>query len=375
MIGGGMVSISGEHVYQESGSHVNISGQPINVSGSHVWISGQHVYVESGVHVIADVAVEVSSGLWVDGVSGVHVFVESGVHVVADVNVEVSSGLWVDGVSGQHVFVESGIWLASGQGGMLAWDGTQWIRVVIDGQNRILVSVSGQHVYQESGAFVTANSRIYLWNGTQYVRAVMDARVRMLVTVSGDHVYQESGAFVTAHGGVQVSGTIDIASGAVVVDSGLHVWMSGQHVYQESGAFVTTQPGIQISGAVIVSGTLSATAEISGQMVHIGCAAISRTGRLVQAAGGASGGHPGSGGMSMCVSGYWCSGPIHSLVIKNRTGNDNVYVGGINCKPYSGYGYELEEAEAVNLDMCDVCDIWIYALTSGQFVTWIGTDY
>ena len=71
---------------------------PIEMDG--VSVSGQHVYVESGVYIA----------------SGIHVVAQSGVHVVTDIEVEVSSGIWVDGVSGQHVYVESGAFVQiSGQ--------------------------------------------------------------------------------------------------------------------------------------------------------------------------------------------------------------------------------------------------------------------
>jgi hypothetical protein len=109
--------------------------------------------VESGVHVIADIDVTVSSGLWVDGVSGTHVFVESGSfvnisgqYVMADVEVAVSSGLWVV-TSGQGVQVQSGVFIASG------------INVAgsVTVSSGLHVYISGQHMYQESGSF-TANA-------------------------------------------------------------------------------------------------------------------------------------------------------------------------------------------------------------------------
>lgn len=118
---------------------VNISGDPVIISGQPVTISGDHVFVESGVHVIADINVEVSSGLWVDGVSGVHVYQESGAFVTAygnlgisgTVTVESGLGVLISGqpvtISGDHVFVESGVYFASG----------------------LCVAISGQHVYTE----------------------------------------------------------------------------------------------------------------------------------------------------------------------------------------------------------------------------------
>lgn len=277
-----ITSVSGEHVYVESGVPVLISGQHVFVSGQPVTISGDHVFIESGAYVVADIAesgmgVQIQSGAHVQ-ISGQHVFVESGVYVVADIS-ESGMGVWI---SGQHVYVEPG---------------------AISGQP---VTVSGN-----------------------------------IVQISGQHVFVESGVYLA---------------------SGLHVGISGQHIYQESGAHVV------ISGQPVV---------MSGEAVHIGCTDIVRVASLVGAWGSASGQSAdlGSGGNSLCDATVHCSGPTHSVIVKSLAGNDDIFVGVSGCLPYSGYGFLLAASEAITLDVCNPCIVYVWAATSGNQVTWIGTDY
>ena len=114
-----ITSISGEHVYVES--------------GVPVLISGQAVVIDSGLYVVADIAesgmgVQVQSGIYVL-VSGQHMFQESGAFVQTQPDISVSgsitvisgtvvvdSGLHVM-MSGQHVFVESGVHVVTGESG------------------------------------------------------------------------------------------------------------------------------------------------------------------------------------------------------------------------------------------------------------------
>ena len=86
---------SGAFVVIESGIGVvttNVSGQPVT-------ISGDHVYVESGAHVVGDFAVQ----------SGLGVIVQSGVGVVGDFAIEVSVSGQPVTISGQRVVVDSGL--------------------------------------------------------------------------------------------------------------------------------------------------------------------------------------------------------------------------------------------------------------------------
>jgi len=179
------------------------------------------------------------------------------------------------------------------------------------------------------------------------------------VWVSGQHVYVESGANVTAS-----------------VSSGLHVWVSGQHVYVESGANVTAQIN---SGAFIdgVSGTHVYVESGTREVAAILCSQEIRTGGLVKITGGSSGTYlvGSSGGQSICVSGQWCSGLVHVVTVKNMDGNEDIFIGGSGCKPYSGFGYVLGGNEEVTLDVCNPCVIWACANISGEMLTWIGTNY
>ena len=99
-----------------------------------------------------------------------------------------------------------------------------------------------------------------------------------------------------------------------------------------------------------------------------GCTQIIRTADLVLFPAN-------SGGESICVSGQWCSGNVHSVVVKSISGNQDVFIGGSGCKPYSGHGFLLDPKETVTLDVCNPCIVYGYATHSGDRVTWIGTDY
>ncbi len=122
-------------------------------------------------------------------------------------------------------------------------------------------------------------------------------------------------------------------------------------------------------------GIIGDPADMSGQRIQVGAATTIRTGKLLSVEGGRSGGtHDGSGGISLC-SGTFCSGPIHTIIIKNIADNADMYIGEVNCKPYSGYGFLLAATEAINLDYCNICNIHAYACLSGEFITWIATDY
>lgn len=104
----GAVPVAGGY-YGDSGL-LDMEFRPIRVCAS-----GEMV-ICSGLHVVADVAVEVSSGLWVDGISGQHVFVESGVYIASGIRVQIQSGAHIL-ISGQHVFVESGVHVVTGVSG------------------------------------------------------------------------------------------------------------------------------------------------------------------------------------------------------------------------------------------------------------------
>ena len=105
-----VISVSGEHLYQESGAIVGISGQTIQVA--------------SGAYVIADVAVDVSSGLWIDGVSGVHIYQESGAVV---------------GISGQTIQVASGAYVVVSSGQAITMSGERALQTIQDKELQELI--------------------------------------------------------------------------------------------------------------------------------------------------------------------------------------------------------------------------------------------
>lgn len=181
--------------------------------------------------------------------------------------------------------------------------------------------------------------------------------------------------------GTDGTNLVDLAlcsSGEVIVCSGLHVvadvevvassglWVdgvSGVHVYVESGVSVVGEITAGMSGQKMY---------LSGLLIHIGCADEIRTGFV-------DCWQTGSGGQSLCsgynISGWFCSGLVHSVILKSMSGNDIIFVGDVNCKPYSGHGFALAESEAVTLDVCKVCDVYVCPNASGQYVTFIATDY
>jgi hypothetical protein len=149
------------------------------------------------------------------------------------------------------------------------------------------------------------------------------------------------------------SGLYVVADVEVVASSGLIVEISGQHVFVESGVYLAS--GVH-------------TVPNSGQVIDVGCAEIIRTADLVTFPAN-------SGGESICVSGQWCSGNVHSVIIKSLSGNKDIFVGGSGCKPYSGHGFALAMQEAVTVDVCNPCIVYGYATHSGDRITWMGTDY
>ena len=197
-----------------------------------------------------------------------------------------------------------------------------------------------------SGLYVTADVEIIASSG-------------LYVNISGQHVYVESGVY--------------LASGMYVVTAGA----SG--TYQASGVGVQIQSGIHIEQVdVLYSGNVDATVS-SGVFgtAALHCSDTIVTADLVKVIGGSSGTYlaASSGGVSICVSGYWCSGPVHTVTVKNMDGNEDMFLGGVDCKPFSGRGFIIGGNEEHTFDVCNPCDIYACAVISGEMITWIGTDY
>jgi len=224
-------------VYLASGMHVDISGTPVT-------ISGDHVYIESGAHVVANVTV-IASNITVDisgdpvTISGDHVYVESGVYLASGIWFASGIGVITAGgfssgdpctISGDHVFVESGVHIASGVGVQI--------------QSGAGVLISGQCVCTASGVWFASGIGVQIQSGLHVLISGQP------VTVSGNHIF---------------------VGGNIQVQSGVGVLISGQHVYVESGVYMASGTGVHVEGAVQVSGTVavSGSVHISGERVRI----------------------------------------------------------------------------------------------------------
>jgi hypothetical protein len=401
-ISGQSVTVSGDHVFVESGVHV------IPESGQHVLISGQHVYVESGVHVVAEA--EVTSGLHVM-ISGQHVFVESGVHVVSETEVE--SGLHVM-ISGQHVFVESGVHVIPESGQHVLISGQHvyvesGVHVVaeigVQVQSGIGVLVSGQHIFVESGVFTASGVGVTIQSGagvtiqsgasvqiqsgadlvvgiyepvgvtrssgapsqllvdsvgrptvridTHSVMTPVDiqSKVSGVCLISGEHVYVESGVHITVESGIGVQ-----------IQSGAGVLISGQHIFVESGVYIA-------SGVGVVAG-LPFTALYSGE-VHVMSGAVYIYLLSSEVKINTSGNPMRVGAISGGVM-LWSAACVSVTVKALSVNSGDVYLGGhaAGQRPYSGQGFLLEPGEAINLDVDNTGKVRLFAEVSGDRCTY-----
>ena len=65
------------------------------------------------------------------------------------------------------------------------------------------------------------------------------------------------------------------------------------------------------------------------------------------------------------------SGEVVGVSIKALARNSgDIYVGGPDNRPYSGYGYCLEPGEAWNIDVQNLNNVALVAVISGDRVTW-----
>lgn len=214
----------------------------------------------SGLAVIVDVEVAVSSGLQIVIQSGspVHVdsglstFVDkaslSGLSVLADVEVIVSSGLNVNIQSGATVKVDSGLFVINDSG----------LRVVIQSgaqvsiqSGQFIITDSGQRVVIQSGAPVKVDSGL----------SIITSISGNAVTISGETAQMSSGQalYVQISGSIaQISGlAVNIGSGiGILVDkarlSGLYIINSGQGVFVDRAAISGVNIILQ-SGTTVVS--------------------------------------------------------------------------------------------------------------------------
>jgi len=191
-------------------------------------------------------------------------------------------------------------------------------------------------------------------------------------------------------------------TGAVV--SGQEVRVQGY--YSASGDWRPI--AVNASGELPISVSVTATADISGQAVWVGSGEVialisgqpvSISGQPVQATVTVSEVSVSSGEIHITsgeveikplenvVVGSLVTVPstsggitigtqtIDSLTIKSLSRNSgDIYIGGnkTGSMPYSGFGLLLEPGEAINLDIYNLDAIRVYAVVSGDKVTYLG---
>jgi len=190
--------------------------------------------------------------------------------------------------------------------------------------------------------------------------------LEITTNISGQHVEVTSG-HVTVHSGlvditntpdvVATSGLIDINAGSIGAQVSGAVIVSGDVNASQTGVW-----GVQVSGAVIVSGDVNAS--VSGQPVDIviPTSIITNATSNPQAVGSISGGV------------ILTSADCISVTVKSLSSNSgDLYLGGYTAgqMPYSGAGLLLEAGEAINVDIDNVGKIHVYAVVSGDLVSYI----
>lgn len=271
-VGGGTTLVSGEVGWISVDQYGNLK----LASGTQVGLSGLQVITQSGVWVIADVEVIVSSGLVVIvsgqpvAISGAPVGLVSGTLISSVMSIY--SGLGVVPTSGIGVLVQtqSGGFVTLGSGVAV---GASGLYVQISGQG---VLISGQTIVGASGLYVQISGQGVLISGQgvlisgQTVVAASGLYVQISgqgVLISGQTVIGASGLYVQISGqGVTISGQ------TVVVASGLYVQMSGQGVTLGSGVAVVAsglavilQSGLAVTVPTTVSGNVFLIADTSEQ--------------------------------------------------------------------------------------------------------------
>ncbi len=196
------LGISGDHVYQESGAIVDISGQPVTISGdwieAHI-LSGE-ISIKSGAYVIADISGQIVT------MSGDHFYQESGAYVQIQPGIQISgavivsgnlsadvSGNWVEAhilsgevsiQSGAYVIIQPGIQVS----GTVAVSGT--LSADVSGQWVESHILSGEVSIQSGAQVITQSGIEIIWRGIQ---------VSGTVEISGDLSANISGQWVESH--------------------------------------------------------------------------------------------------------------------------------------------------------------------------------
>ena len=237
---------------------------------------------------------------------------------------------------------------------------------VISGQVDILnmppvtTDISGQPV-TVSGDIVRAE---------QY--GAWGVQVSGAVIVSGDINASQAGTWnVGISGSVTViSGQVDILNmPSITTDiSGQAVWVGSGEITILSGDVRAQQLGtwdVSVSGTVtVISGLVSTS--VSGNVIDIVTPSEIKTNAVANASG-----NPVSiPSMNVALVSNDCI----SVTIKALSSNSgDIYIGGYTSgqTPNSGFGLLLEPGEAINIDIDNIGKIHVYAVVSGDKVTYI----
>lgn len=200
------------------------------------------------------------------------------------------------------------------------------------------------------------------------------------VSVSGDVISQQSGAWLASGIVPNISGqTISqqsgawLASGIVFNVSGQSALISGQNVVVSSGAISVVSGSVTVnSGIVAVSGLFGGLSGYVGarpsSIIRIGLSGIG----YEATAGGAA---VNSGIPSISGGVLLFSGDTNMVVIRNNPGNNFMYLGSTTERPYSGFGFKLAGGDGVSLPVNNFNIIAVFAATSGQYVSFVGTQF
>jgi len=250
----------------------------------------------------------------------------------------------------------SGILLISGETVVAKVSG-ETVTALVSGAT-VTAKISGDKVL-----VITASGDYVVVSGTVIAKISGDT---VLAKVSGESLTQASGAWVIAR-----------ASGETV-----RALISGDTVIAKvSGETLISK----ISGETLLAKVSGETlTQASGAYVKATVAAVTPPSGETDGYPGWVGVHPGpgpsvSGAMRQAnnLSGgvVLHSGSILSVLVKNMPGNADMYIGGAAARPYSGAGFCLASGEGFVIDVDTLDEIYVFACTSGQYVTWLALDY
>ena len=402
LVSGQTVSVSGiirldPAVPQVSGDAIRISGQTVYLVddsiNNKVKISGQLVAVSGIVNIgnsltIATLPVISNSGNAML-ISGQLVAV-SGIVAVNSLPVISVSGSTVrlpnDGVN-NVVWISGQVVTATVSLGATPTSGDA---ARVSGQVIYLVDDSINNKVKISGQLVAVSGIVNIGNATIAVTLPASAISGNVVAVSGtvqtlsgsvtqisgqsvrwandgvNNVIQISGQTVVASVVTNISGQFVIVSGAVTTLLGSITNVSGATVSVSGIVNIGNAPTVLISGGINVSGN---AVKVSGETVSVsGIVAqriptAMRTRPLLQCTSL-------SGGTQLL------SGDVRIATLINAgTSGTVMYVGSTTDPPFSGKGIYLTAGNGYTCEIDNFNRLWAFAATSGQFLSYGGTQY